>query len=54
MVVPDKVTYLTPSVSDVLAVATAEGRAPASETTATPQDATSGWEAVKPYVGGTP
>jgi cell division protein FtsL len=54
MVVPDKVTYVTPSVGDVLAVATAEGRAPASDSTGTAQDATSAWEAVKPYVGGTP
>ena len=29
MVVPDKVTYLTPSMADVLAVALAEGRSPA-------------------------
>jgi hypothetical protein len=54
MVVPDKVTYVTPSMSDVLAVALAEGRSPAPPDGATTGDTSSGWAAVKPIVGGTP
>ena len=54
MVVPDKVTYLTPSLEDVLAVALAEGRSPAPVADPTSGDNASGWAAVKPLVGGTP
>jgi cell division protein FtsL len=54
MVVPDNVTYITPSVNDVLGVATAEGRAPGPTTSGAGDDTTSAWEAVKPYVGATP
>ncbi|HKA04000.1 MAG TPA: hypothetical protein VKD67_06705 [Acidimicrobiales bacterium] len=53
MVLPDNVTYITPSLNDVLGVALAEGRA-ASPATPANDDATSAWEAVKPYVGATP
>ena len=54
MVVPKKVTYVTPSMADVLAVALAEGRSSAPAAGATSPDTTSGWAAVKPIVGGTP
>jgi cell division protein FtsL len=54
MVVPDNVTYITPSMNDVLGVALAEGRATATTTSGAADDATSAWEAVKPYVGATP
>jgi hypothetical protein len=54
MVVPNKVTYITPSVADVLAVALAQGRTSAPRADATTGDTTSGWAAVKPIVGGTP
>ena len=54
MVVPEKVTYVTPSMADVLAVALAEGRTAASPAGGTTADTTSGWAAVKPIVGGTP
>ena len=54
MVVPDSVTYVTPAMSDVLAVALAEGRvAPPADGTAV-TDTTSGWATVKPIVGATP
>ena len=42
MVVPDKVTYVTPSMADVLAVALAEGRSPAPAERATTGDTTLG------------
>jgi cell division protein FtsL len=54
MVVPAKVTYITPSMEDVLAVALAQGRSPAPVADPTSSDSTSGWAAVKPIVGGTP
>jgi hypothetical protein len=54
MVVPDKVTYVTPSMADVLAVALAEGRSPAPPAGSKSGDTSSGWAAVKPIVGGTP
>jgi len=54
MVVPDKVTYVTPSLADVLAVALAEGRTTVPPAGTNPTDTTSGWAAVKPIVGGTP
>jgi cell division protein FtsL len=54
MVVPDKVTYVTPSLADVLAVALAEGRSAAPAAGTTTADTTSGWAAVKPIVGATP
>jgi cell division protein FtsL len=54
MVVPEKVTYVTPSVADVLAVALAEGRSAAPAAGATTADTTSGWAAIKPIVGATP
>ena len=54
MVVPDKVSYITPSLNDVLGVALAEGRAPAATSGTGADHATSAWEAVKPYVGATP
>ena len=54
MVVPDKVTYVTPSMADVLAVALAEGRSAAPAAGAPVGDTTSGWAAVKPIVGATP
>jgi hypothetical protein len=54
MVVPEKVTYVTPSLADVLAVALAEGRGAAPSTGTPTADTTSGWAAVKPIVGATP
>jgi cell division protein FtsL len=54
MVVPAKVTYITPSMEDVLAVALAQGRSPAPVADPTSGDNTSGWAAVKPIVAGTP
>jgi hypothetical protein len=54
MVVPDKVSYVTPSLADVLAVALAEGRTTAPPAGTPAADSTSGWAAVKPIVGGTP
>jgi cell division protein FtsL len=54
MVVPEKVTYVTPSMADVLAVALAEGRVTAPAAAAPSADTTSGWAAVKPIVGATP
>jgi len=54
MVVPDQVTYVTPSMADVLAVAMAEGRSPAPPEGSKSGDTSSGWAAVKPIVGGTP
>jgi cell division protein FtsL len=54
MVVPEKVTYVTPALADVLAVALAEGRSAAPAAGSTTADTTSGWAAVKPIVGGTP
>ena len=52
MVVPDHVTYVTPSVADVLAVALAQGRSAAEPHVAASGDQTSGWAAIKPLVGG--
>jgi hypothetical protein len=54
MVVPDTVTYITPSMNDVLGVALAEGRAPAATSGPAADSNTSAWEAIKPYVGATP
>jgi len=54
MVVPDKVTYITPSMNDVLGVALAEGRAAAATSGSAADSNTSAWEAIKPYVGATP
>jgi hypothetical protein len=54
MVVPSKVTYITPTLADVLAVALAAGRGPAPVADPTSGDNSSGWAAVKPIVGGTP
>jgi cell division protein FtsL len=54
MVVPEKVTYVTPSLADVLAVALAEGRSAATAAGTPTADTTSGWAAVKPIVGATP
>jgi cell division protein FtsL len=54
MVVPDKVTYVTPSLADVLAVALAEGRSTAPGSGTPTADTTSGWAAIKPIVGATP
>jgi hypothetical protein len=54
MVVPEKVTYVTPSLADVLAVTLAEGRTSTPPAGAPNPDATSGWAAIKPIVGATP
>ena len=54
MVVPDTVSYITPSMNDVLGVALAEGRAPAATSGPAADSNTSAWEAIKPYVGATP
>jgi cell division protein FtsL len=54
MVLPDSVTYVTPLMNDVLGVALAEGRAPASTSDPAADDSTSAWQAVKPYVGASP
>ena len=54
MVLPDKVTYVTPSVGDVAAVTSASGRVPADPNAPKAPDSTSAWESVKPYVGAAP